>query len=27
MEKRKKENAKQDLPSEEWLLWTITLKR
>ena len=27
MKKRKKENAKQDLPSEEWLLWTITLKR
>ena len=27
VEKRKKENAKQDLPSEEWLLWTITLKR
>lgn len=26
MEKRKKENAKQDLPSE-WLLWTITLRR
>lgn len=27
MKKRKKEIAKQDLPSEEWLLWTITLKR
>lgn len=27
MKKRKKENAKQDLPSEEWLLWTITLRR
>ena len=28
MEKRKKElNTKNDLSSEEWLLWTITLKR
>ena len=29
LEKRKKETEtiKQDLPSEEWLLWTITLKR
>ena len=27
MKKRKKESTKQDLPSEEWLLWTITLRR